>query len=456
MKTQTKAALLIGFFCITIVVLFGSSIYFFLNKYSFGDFYKRLETRVSITEKFYLERDSLNTEKLRQLFDQHLEKLDNEKEYVIELKSNITIKGITNNNGFPKHFLETMLKTGRSQARRGNTFYAGISESIKGKRYLIVVSAENYYASHHLIFLRSILITSFLLIILIVLFFSYYFSRQIFFPLSQIIDKVQQISTENINLRLDETNRSVEISKLVKTFNELLNRIETAFETQNNFISNASHELRTPLTSIIGEADVALLNQRSQEEYQKNLQNILIQAERLDEITNSLFFLAQTGFKGKSILFEKIRIDETIFEAKALVDRINPKNKISIDLGLLPDDPFKLKIKANKQLLHIALCNLFGNACKYSNNNLVTIYLASTNNQVVITIKDQGIGIPEREIPFIFDPFFRATNASIFEGYGIGLPLTKNIINLHNGQLIVTSELNKGTSVQIKLPLYKN
>ncbi|MCC6372355.1 MAG: two-component sensor histidine kinase [Bacteroidia bacterium] len=454
MKTQTKAAILIGLFCITIVVLFGFAIYFFLNKYSFGDFYKRLETRLSIAEKFYLERDSLNTEKVRQLFDQHLEKLDKEQEYVIELKSGVSIQGVSNTHDFPKLFLETLMQTGKGQARKGNTFYAGLSENIKGKRYLIVVSAENYYASHHLIFLRNIILISVLLVILIVLFFSFYFSRQIFFPLSRIMDKVKQISTESINLRLDENNRSVEIRKLVKTFNELLSRIETSFETQNNFISNASHELRTPLTAIIGEADVALLKQRSHEEYQKSLQNILTQAERLDEITNSLFFLAQTGYKGKSILFERVRTDEVIFEAKALIDRINPRNKISIDLSLIPDEPSKLKIKANKQLLHIAFCNLLGNACKYSNNNLVTVYVASTDNQVIISIKDQGIGIPEPEISYLLDPFFRASNANLFEGYGIGLPLTKNIINLHNGQIIVKSQLNKGTSVQIKLPLY--
>ncbi len=456
MKTQVKAALLIGLFCITIAILFGCAIYFFLNKYSFIDFYKQLETRVSIAEKFYLEKDSLDNNKLRQIINQHLEKLDKEKEYIIELKPEVLVEKICEDYTFPKLFTKSLLAEGKAKGRKENTFYAGVSQSVGSKQYLVVVSAENYYASHHLIFLRNMLIVSILLVILIVLFFSFYFSRQIFFPLSQIIDKVKQISTESINLRLDESDRNPEINKLIKTFNELLNRIETAFETQNNFISNASHELRTPLTTIIGEADLALLKPRSHLEYQKAIEHILIQADRLDEITKSLLFLAQTGYMGKTILFEKLRIDEVIYEAKELIDRLNPKNQVVIDLSLIPEDPYKLKTKANRQLLNLAFCNLLSNACKYSNNNLVTIYIASTRNQVIVTIKDEGIGIPESDMPYIYNPFFRASNASMFDGYGIGLSLTKNIINLHNGQLIIKSEINNGTAVQIKLPIFRD
>ncbi len=117
------------------------------------------------------------------------------------------------------------------------------------------------------------------------------------------------------------------------------------------------------------------------------------------------------------------------------------------------ENPFKLKVMGNKQLLYLAFTNILTNACKYSNNKPVQVSIASTDNQVILLFKDQGIGIPESEIQFIYDPFFRATNTSHFEGYGIGLPLTRNIIKIHNGKLQVTSVLNQGTTVQIKLPL---
>jgi signal transduction histidine kinase len=292
-------------------------------------------------------------------------------------------------------------------------------------------------------------------VILIVAFFSLYFSRHVFDPIKRITDNVKQISTQNIHLRLEEVKNNNEINELINTFNDLLNRIETAFETQKNFISNASHELGTPLTSIIGEADVTLLRDRSSEEYKASLKNILHQAERLNQITKSLLFLAQTGYKGKTINFERIRIDEVIWQTLSIIDKLNPSHKIQFDTGLLPEDPLKLKVRGNRELLQLALANLLNNSCKYSNNGPVKIAVASSNSKIIIVIEDQGIGIPPSEIDFIFDPFFRATNTKLFEGYGIGLPLTKNVILQHKGEINVSSKIEKGTIVQISLPLFQ-
>jgi signal transduction histidine kinase len=453
MKTQTKVALILGLVCVTIIVLFGTSIYYFVNKYSYVDFYKRLETRVSISERYNLETDSLNVENLKALKEQHLERLEGEREYLIEFTSISDAETISRKNKLPSDFVKTLINNGEATEKKGNTFYAGAMHEKEQKKYLVVVSAENYYVTHHLIFLRNLIFGSVILLIIIVLSLSVYFSKHIFLPIQRIITKVKQISTENIHMRVDDSSDTNEISELISTFNDLLNRIETAFETQKNFISNASHELGTPLTSIIGEADVSLLKERSPEEYKKALQNILLQAERLDQITKSLLFLAQTGYKGKAIVFEKMRIDEVIWETKSTIDKLNPDNKIMVDLSLLPEDPMKLKVKGNKQLLHLAFANILNNACKYSNNSPVSVYIASSNSQIIITIKDQGIGIPESEIAYIYDPFFRASNTKLYEGYGIGLPLSRNVILLHKGVLIVNSEAGKGTIVQVKLPL---
>ncbi len=457
MKTQTKIALLIGIVCITIVIVFGSSIYYFLNKYSYVDFYKRLEARVSISAKYNLEPEDLNTENLRLLRNQHLEKLEREKEYLIEITPALHIDSVYKKYGLPVEFIRTLLSEGQASEKQGSTFFVGAKRQKGTRQYLVIVSAENYYVSHHLHFVRNMLSGSVVLIVVIIISLSLYFSKHIFVPIKEITDRVKQISSENIHLRLENTsyNNNNEIIELTNTFNDLLNRIETAFETQKNFISNASHELGTPLTSIIGEADVALLKVRTREEYQHSLQNILQQAERLDQITKSLLFLAQTGYKGKAIVFEMIRLDEIIWETKRLIDKINPANKVFADLSLLPEDPKKLKVKGNRQLLQLAFSNLLTNACKYSNNSPVTIYIASSDTHVIVTIKDQGIGIPEAEIGYIYDPFFRASNTKLFEGYGIGLPLTRNVVNLHKGLLLVSSAVNVGTTVQVKLPLLK-
>nr|WP_290938984.1 HAMP domain-containing sensor histidine kinase [Haliscomenobacter sp.] len=396
----------------------------------------------------------MNAEAFKTIREQYFEKLEQERQYVFEVNATSTLSQAAKKYQLPLYFLKSVLKEGKTTSNDGNTFYAGIKYNLNNKLYLVVVTAENYYVSHHLRVLRNILFGGMFLIVLITIYLSIYFSKHIFDPIKQITDKVKQISTENIHLRLEEkdTNNN-EISELTATFNDLLNRLETAFETQKNFISNASHELSTPLTSIIGEADVALIKERTVEDYQLAMQNILQQAERLDQITKSLVFLARTGYKGKKIIFEIVRTDEIIWEVKSLIDQLNHQNHIILDLNLLPEDEKRLKIKGNRQLLQLALANILNNACKHSHNKPVIVYLASSDNQVIIVIKDEGVGIPKEEIAYIYDPFFRASNTHLFEGYGIGLPLARNIIKLHEGQLTLTSEVNVGTTVQIKIPI---
>lgn len=436
------------------MVLLGGSVYYFLNQYLHLDFYKRLETRCKIAAQYFLETDSLKSEAYKTIREHYFEKLPNEKEAVILTGMSPDLLKIADHNHLQVSFLESIYRENKANYKDKNTFYAGIKYVHNGELYIIVVSAENYYETQQLSYLRTVLLVAILLVALLVLYVSFYFSKHIFDPVKNITDKVKNISSDNMHLRVNKSTNNNEITELVNTFNDLLDRLETAFGAQRNFISNASHELATPLTAIIGEADVTLRKERSADVYQASIKNILQQAERLNEITKSLFFLAQTGYEGKKITLEKIRTDELLWEIKDIINGLNPSNQVYIDLSLAPDDPKKLKIKGNRQLLILALSNIVNNACKYSYNKPVTVSIGASDNQVMIVVKDNGIGIPEQDIAHIYDPFFRASNTQLFEGYGIGLPLSRNIINLHQGTLLVSSAVNKGTTVQISFPIF--
>ncbi|HOZ50948.1 MAG TPA: HAMP domain-containing sensor histidine kinase, partial [Chitinophagaceae bacterium] len=193
--------------------------------------------------------------------------------------------------------------------------------------------------------------------------------------------------------------------------------------------------------------------ERTSFEYKDTLQRILNQAERINKISQSLLFLAQTGYKENKLKFDIIRTDELILQSKEIMNQLIPNNNIQIDFNLLPENPLKLKVYGNKELLLLAITNILTNACKYSSNKPVLVSLASTNNEVVFVFQDQGIGIPESELQYIYDPFFRATNTDAYDGYGIGLPLTRNIVRIHKGQLNVSSIQHQGVTVQIKLPI---
>ena len=453
MNSIRKISILLIISLSLILILLGSSVYYFLSNYSYADFYKRLEARVSVAEKYNFESNKKDAQVLKSILDEHLELLSNEREYILYCPNVNALKQLADSNSLPINFLRLVYAQQFANFQKNDVFFHGKIRKVPNGFYFVIVSAKNYYNTHHLILLKKVLLAGGLISILIIIYFIYLFSNIFFNPINKIINKVNKISTDNIHLRLDENETTVEINKLSTTFNNLLNRVEIAIETNKNFISNASHEFGTPLTAIIGEADVALLKDRTPDEYRESLQKILKQSERLNKISQSLLYLAQIGYKENKLKFDILRTDELIMKGYEIMNQLIPKNNIEINFDLLPENPKKLKIFGNQDLLILAITNILTNACKYSSNKPVFVSLASTNNQIILIIKDQGIGIPESEMPFIFDPFYRASNTAAYDGYGIGLPLTQNIIKIHKGELDISSVLHKGVTIQVKLPV---
>lgn len=452
MKTYSKTVLTIVLIFVFYTLIFTGYIYYSFSNFAFEDFYKRLELRAGTIATMQLGEPEESL-KVKETYENFLENLPKQKYYIFPVENNQIVGEI------PQEVLSKVVRnTLKSKAFNYNNadlFYSGlIYEDAKKNKYVVVVSAENYFYTHHIIYLRNLLITSLVFSLLLIFVISHFVLRTLIRPVKSIIKDVNKIGSENLHLRLQvaDAKHKDPISELKYTFNDMLNRIETSFETQKNFISNASHELNTPLTSIIGEADLILSKERSIPEYEKALTNILLEAEKLEEKTKALLFLARTGYTENTKRFDKVRVDELLMEVQQNLSRVNKNLKIKMDFSLLPESPEKLKIKGNEQLLHLAISNIISNASKYSDNNEVYLALGATEQSVVIIIKDKGIGIPESEMAYIFDPYFRASNTFNYEGYGIGLPLSRNIIKMHNGELLIKSVEKSGTTVQIILP----
>ncbi len=451
MKTRYRITLMLSSIILGIILVFSLFLYTFVSNYAFTDFYKRLETRSNSTARITLDPENKHLEDFK---NEYLVKLPEERNYIIPVMEPIDFDLLARQNKLSEQLLIKTWNMGVGTFRNKNVLFCGVRfKAQNGNDYIVITSAKNYYFDELMNYLFNLLIVLVTASTVLIVFTSYWVYKRLINPVRQITGKVNQISSENLNIRLQGSVNDDELGELVKTMNVMLDRLETSFETQNNFISNASHELNTPLTSIIGEADVALARERSADEYKETLKSILGEAEKLDKKTKALLYLAQTGFNGKAMKFDKVRVDQLIFDVQETVNRISPQNKLEIDFSTFPDSPEKLKVKGNEQLLHLALSNIILNACKYSHNKPVKVSLMHNRQTITIMVKDWGIGIPKNEIQHIYDPFFRASNTSNFEGYGIGLPLTRNIIKMHNGQLFVASEENGGTLVEIKLPV---
>ncbi|TKC00772.1 sensor histidine kinase [Pedobacter cryophilus] len=448
MKIQSKITLLFLGLSVSILLLFNAFILYFQYQFNFEDFFKRLDTRVNLTAQISL-FPSEKSDVYQDVRNKYLEKLDSEQEYVIKADR----YGKYENKLFPKSFFQKIITFGSSQFRNEDTFYSG-KVVLKGKdRFIVIVLAKNPYGLRELQSLRNTLFVGFLISIAIIFFVGKVFSAYTFEPVRKLTKRVKTITSSNLHFRLEEPKGKDEIAELTNTFNEMLNRLETAFETQNNFVSNASHELRTPLTIINSEADLALSNTKINAEQIQVFKTIKEEANKLTQILKGLLLLAQSGYDGKNQSQQKIRIDETILSCIESVKKINSDGKINVDFDNLPDNENLLIVNGYYNVLCLALTNIIGNACKYSKNKLVTIKLTVEKNNIVVSVTDLGIGIPQSELQHIFVPFFRASNTHEYEGHGVGLPLTLNIIRLHKGTIGIRSKENEGTEIQVFLPI---
>ncbi len=451
MKIQIKIALLFTLVCTLIIIALSCAIYYFANEKAFQDFYSRLELRATIAAKANLDADNESAATYEKIRNQHLQQLPQEKEYIIKIDSlqNLSLKGLHVN--FPPRFLNDIVASKNASYRKGYHFFKGIIYSTDNGDYAVIISAEHTYARNFLLSLKAILITANLFSTIVIFTAGVLFSKQILMPIRNITKKVKNINATSLHERLTIKKGNDEITELGNTFNNMLSRLETSFETQNNFVSNASHELNTPLTVIMGEAEFALSKTRTAEQYQQGLQVILTQSGKLKNLTKSLLELAQSGFTG-SLSFEAVKVNELLQNVQKIASSIYPDCSVIIDRSLQPAHITHLAIKGNFHLLELCISNIVLNACKYSTGDHVILALATSDKQVIFIIKDKGIGIPQHDLPYIFDPFFRASNVKSSKGYGIGLPLAQNIIKLHNGVINISSKEGEGTEVLVKLP----
>jgi signal transduction histidine kinase len=451
MKIQTKITLLFFGLGTVGLILLTTSIFYFVSEFNFEDFFKRLETRANLAAEIKIHPDDKSAA-YQEIRNRYLEKLADEQDFLIKLDSNNKFKhpaGLV----LPETFYGEILQKGKARYNEQNHFYFGGLYHTDWGDYLVIVSASDPYGFKELEALTHILIIVFVVFLVLIFVAGRIFSHYTVKPITSIIKKVNNISANNLNSRLKELDGKDELAELVLTFNNMLNRLETAFETQNNFVSNASHELKTPLAIISGEVELLLAQKNLSEETRAASKVILSHAEKLTHILTSLLGLAQSGFDGKRQNWQKIRIDELILEVADAVKKIDPEGMIQIDFSELPQDELQLFVDGNLNLLQLAFSNILLNACKYSNHQQVTVRVSSDKGRVSVSVIDEGIGIPDEEQQHIFEPFFRASNTGEFDGHGVGLPLTLNIIRLHKGSIGIRSQENVGTEINIMIPV---
>ncbi|HNL37844.1 MAG TPA: HAMP domain-containing sensor histidine kinase [Saprospiraceae bacterium] len=300
----------------------------------------------------------------------------------------------------------------------------------KGQPYVLVV--EGFFDKSNTDRLRNLLIFSFLIGLLILLATTWHFAGRALRPVDLFMEQVESLSPARPERRLEIQGETHEIARLAEKFNEMLDRVEKAFGMQRMFLSNVSHELKNPLTAIRAQIEVALQREREPAAYQKALKSVLDDITLIGEVEEKLLQLARLYNDPSGIPMEAVRLDELLWLAKEQLQKNHPEYHVSIDLQALPEHADLLLVDANEPLLRTALLNLMNNACKYAPDHSTEVVAVFSNNGAHrISICDNGPGIPEEERNLIFEPFYRSPRHRNLKGTGVGLSLTRSILDLH-------------------------
>jgi signal transduction histidine kinase len=307
------------------------------------------------------------------------------------------------------------------------------------------------YSMDHLIY--YILIGGFMGILLISV-GSYFLIQKTLSPVNIITKKANQISKNNLDERIKIYNQDDELGQLSIVLNNLLNRLQTAFESQQQFMADAAHELKTPLSILRSNWESELNNPEItldlKEKFVKDIETIT----RLNHLINNLLLLSQTESPKSQFEFKKVRIDEVLREAvsdiKILADIKSQKITIK---NFLPEI-----VLGDKLRLFQLFFNLLENGVKYTpQEGEITLNVKLSSDFAIVEISDNGPGIPEDDLPFIFDRFYRVQKdrARKSGGTGLGLSICKLVAELHKGKIEVHSKTGEGTTFRVMLPLYK-
>jgi signal transduction histidine kinase len=255
--------------------------------------------------------------------------------------------------------------------------------------------------------------------------------------------------------RVPADDLSGDAREIAERLNTRIDALATAEKEQQQFIADVSHELRTPLTVLRGSLEVTLEEERPAEEYREALGSALLEVRHLTRLSQNLLFLVR-GESGRITLsFANLDLARLLAEiARDLVP-------VAADRGLtvhseIPEKPVTAFVDADRfrQVFH----NLLENAVRYTPpGGSIRVRLTTAPEQAIMEVSDTGIGIPERDLPFVFERFFRSDRArrAYTGGSGLGLSIARWIVEAHKGTIAVDSSVGKGTRFTVTLPLIR-
>lgn len=276
-------------------------------------------------------------------------------------------------------------------------------------------------------------------------------ARRLTRPLEEIAAAADTIGGTNLQARIPEVARDIELREVARVLNDMLGRLEAAFVAQRRFVADASHELRSPLANLRGTAEVALRRPRSAEEYRDSLAVVLSEAERLSRLVDELLILSRVDTN-------QLGLDVRACDLSCLA-----RGSVSAHAAMAQDKGVHLRLEAqpaaiigDEHRLRQVVDNLLDNALRYAPvGSEVVVRACREDGRALLSVQDAGPGLSSEDQARVFDRFYRADAAREREsgGLGLGLAIAKAIVEAHQGQIALWTELGHGCIFTVLLPL---
>ena len=273
-------------------------------------------------------------------------------------------------------------------------------------------------------------------------------------PFDWLIGQLRRPGADR-SFRLRPRNAHDEAGQLALAFNELLARQEALAQSQQAFIAQASHELRTPLTTIKGWLETSLTYDADAASLREGMRQAALELDKLTALANGLLHLARLEGLGTRLDRQPLELMDVLLDVVDTVQHQRPAQRLALSVGEgVQQQAAAPTVLGNPHLLRTALTNLVDNACKYSGGQPVALRLEMHTDQAIrLAIEDHGIGIVPADAERIFQPLTRGSNVQAISGFGIGLTLAREIIQLHQGRLWLRPRPGGGTVAEVELPL---
>lgn len=268
-------------------------------------------------------------------------------------------------------------------------------------------------------------------------------------PLKELSYAIEEIGGNDLSNRVEIQGRQDEIGRLARSFNHMMDKVSASFERQKRFSASAAHELKTPLATILVNLEVLELDGKtSPDRMEKVLTIVKANTERMIRLVEDLMRL--TSDKDHE-MEEEVELSEVF---AITLDELSPlirKKDLTVSIENTPD----ISLTGSRVMLYRVMSNLLENAAKYNREHgSISIVTGRDDNGVTVKIEDTGIGIPEEALPHIFEPFYRVdqSRSRAVGGAGLGLPLVKDIVEKHGGEVTVKSAAGEGTTFILRFP----